>query len=154
MDFFYVWLRSSFPYEDCCFQRCWSQCFFLLVVPPSIEHQPRIYVIARQDARFPCDYRGFPTPSVYWTVTHLSIPNNVTEGGRKLYFDDIVDGIRVQRELKVTRDGSLVIPQVLYSDSMVQYQCTAINRLGVAKVDVYLTVVKGGCSLTVLQYLN
>ena len=122
---------------------------FLFVVPPSIEHQPRIYVIARQDAWFPCDYRGFPTPSVYWTVTHLSIPENVTEGGEKVYFNDVVGGILVQRELKVTSNGSLVISQVIHSDSTVQYQCTAFNRLGVAKVDVYLTVLSGGCSLTV-----
>ena len=122
---------------------------FLFVVPPSIEHQPStIYVIAGQTARFPCDYRGFPRPSVYWTVTLDTTAANVTER-KKGVITEVVDGKLFIREMTVTPNGSLVVPQVLTSDSEMQYQCTAINRLGAAKSDVKLTVVRGRCTLAI-----
>lgn len=42
-------------------------------------------------------------------------------------------------------NGTMHISEVDYPDSNGQYQCTAVNRLGIAKGDVRLTVVGGTC---------
>ena len=52
--------------------------------------------------------------------------------------------------LTVNPNGSLIISQVHGSLSGQTYQCTAINRLGMAVVYVTLIVANGRCRLTSL----
>lgn len=115
---------------------------FIFVVSPSIEPQSRtIYILSGKAAVFPCNYTGFPTSSVYWTVTHSNTPTNITQGNSVSVLST-VDG-RVLQTLEVFVNGTLHISNVDQTDSAVKYQCTAVNRLGVAKADVKLTVVGG-----------
>lgn len=102
-------------------------------VPPSIQKLPQtIYVEPQQKAVFPCIYSGFPTPAVYWTVPEKI---NVTLLSSQTFV--IWDFIY---SLTVNPNGSLIISQVHGSLSGQTYQCTAINRLGMAVVYVTLIV--------------
>ena len=75
-------------------------------------------------------------------MTH-DIPTNVTQEKQER-LDTVVDGYKhVVQLLSVFENGSLHISKVDHTDSTGQYQCTAANRLGVAKGDVQLTVVGG-----------
>ena len=78
---------------------------------------------------------------MYWTVTHSNTPTNITQGNSVSVLST-VDG-RVLQTLEVFVNGTLHISNVDQTDSAVKYQCTAVNRLGVAKADVKLTVVGG-----------
>ncbi|XP_068737530.1 angiopoietin-1 receptor-like isoform X2 [Montipora capricornis] len=111
-------------------------------VPPSIQNLPQsIYVEPRQEAVCPCKYSGFPTPTVYWTVPkHEKI--NITLASSQAFV--IVDGDEFfDYSLTVNPNGSLIISQVHGSLSGQTYQCTAINRLGMAVGYVKLIVTKG-----------
>lgn len=98
-----------------------------------------IYVMARKAALVPCNFLGFPRPSVYWTVTHLSTSVNVTNGAPR--FLNVVTDVRTfQQKLTVYQNGTLHISEVHPTDSSGQFQCTAFNRLGLAKGAVILTL--------------
>ncbi|KAL9961359.1 hypothetical protein ACROYT_G030281 [Oculina patagonica] len=118
--------------------------FVTRCVSPSIEPQSRkVFISSGKPALLPCEYKGFPTPSVYWTVTHSGVPTNVTqEKTESLHTIDNLGNVVVQL-LKVFENGTLHISEVDRADSAGQYQCTAVNRLGVANRDVKLTVVGG-----------
>lgn len=112
-----------------------------IAVPPSISPQSQtLFVSSGNPALLPCNYSGYPTPSVYWTVTHSGTPTNVTKG-ETVHLLTIADG--TTQSLTAYENGTLYISAVDHMDSKVQYQCTAMNRLGTAKGDVHLTVVGG-----------
>lgn len=125
-------------------------CVFV-AAPPSIQQQSHtIYVRARKSALFPCDFTGFPIPSVYWTVIHPTSSINVTQGSPKsLYL--FVGEENYKQDLTVYQNGALNISEVRDGDSAGQYQCTAVNLLGVAKSSVKLQVVGGR---NALQFCN
>lgn len=75
-------------------------------------------------------------------MTH-NIPTNVTQEKQESLYHIVDDGEVVVQLLSVFENGSLHISKVDDTDSTGQYQCTAVNRLGVAKGDVQLTVVGG-----------
>lgn len=112
-------------------------------VSPSIELESQpIYVLSTNPAFLPCSHSGFPAPSVYWTVTHSNEPTNVTQGNSTNLTTRVGAEITLQ-VLKVSEDGTLSISEVDYPDSQGHYQCTVVNRLGIAKGDIELTVVAG-----------
>jgi len=117
---------------------------FLLSASPLILNQPStIYVRAGGAALFPCNFTGLPPPSVYWTVTHRDRSTNVTQGNPKSVFVNVGEPDQFSQQLMVYQNGSLTISPVDTSDSAGQYQCTAVNRLGVAKGAVELKVIGG-----------
>ena len=112
-------------------------------VSPSIElHSQTIYVSSAKPAFLPCKHSGIPAPSVYWTVTHSNVPTNITQKKPVSLRTRIGDETTVQ-VLEVFENGALNISEVDYPDSNGRYQCTAVNRLGIAKSDIRLTVVGG-----------
>ncbi|XP_068706025.1 uncharacterized protein [Montipora foliosa] len=115
--------------------------FVTRCVPPSIQKLPQtIYVEPQQKAVIPCIYSGFPTPTVYWTVPKDE-KINVTPASSQTVV--IWDGDRAfTYSLTVNPNGSLIISQVHGSLSGQTYQCTAINRLGMAVGYVTLIVAK------------
>ncbi|XP_020615291.1 angiopoietin-1 receptor-like isoform X2 [Orbicella faveolata] len=115
--------------------------FVTRCVSPSIEPQSQtIYISSTKPALLPCDHSGFPAPSVYWTVTHSNKATNITERNPVLLETRIGDE-KTEQVLKVFENGTLHISEVDYPDSQGHYQCTAVNRLGIAKGDISLTVV-------------
>ena len=116
-------------------------------VSPSIDPQSQeIYISSTKPAFLPCKPTGIPAPSVYWTVTH-SEPTNITQGTPVLLETRIGDET-TEQVLKVFENGTLHISEVDYPDSRGHYQCTAVNRLGIAKGDIRLTVVGGMAGFT------
>lgn len=112
-------------------------------VSPSIEPKSQtIYISSPKPAFLPCNHSGFPLPSVYWTVTHFGVPKNITRGDPVSLISD-VNGKLIVQKLEMFENGTLHIFEVDYPHSEKQYQCTAVNRLGVAKGNVRLTVVGG-----------
>lgn len=112
-------------------------------VSPSIEPKSQeIFISSTKPALLPCNHSGFPSPSVYWTVTHFGVPKNITKGD-PVSLTSNVGGKFVVQELEVFENGTLHIFKVDYPHSKKEYRCTAVNRLGVAKGDVRLTVVGG-----------
>ena len=112
-------------------------------VSPSIELESQtIYVLSTNPAFLPCSHSGFPAPSVYWTVTHSNEPTNITQG-TSVTLTTRVGAEITKQVLKVSENGTLYISEVDYPDSQGHYQCTVVNRLGIAKADIDLTVVAG-----------
>lgn len=112
-------------------------------VSPSIEPESQtIYALSTNPAFLPCSHSGFPAPSVYWTVTHSNVPTNITQG-RSTSLTTRIGAEFTKQVLNVLKDGTLSISEVDYPDSQGHYQCTVVNRLGIAKGDINLTVVKG-----------
>jgi len=115
--------------------------FVTRCVSPSIEPKSQeIFISSTKPALLPCNHSGFPSPSVYWTVTHFGVPKNITKGDPVSLISN-VGGKFVVQELEVFENGTLHIFEVDYPHSKKEYRCTAVNRLGVAKGDVRLTVV-------------
>ena len=112
-----------------------------------------IYVMARKAALLPCNFLGFPRPSVYWTVTHLSTSVNVTNGAPR--FLNVVTDVRTfQQKLTVYQNGTLHISEVHPTDSSGQFQCTAFNRLGLAKGAVILTLFRGRSGSATVSFIT
>ena len=123
--------------------------FFKFSVAPSIQNLPQsLYVEPLQEAVFPCIYSGFPTPAVYWTVPKPEKINATLASSQSYVIFD--DDRFFTYSLTVNRNGSLIISPVHGSLSGQTYQCTAINRLGIAVVSVTLIVTNGRCRLTSL----
>ena len=119
--------------------------FFSVIssVAPSIEPKSQtIFASSSEPALLPCNHSGFPSPFVYWTVTHFGVPKNITKGD-PASLTSKVGGKFIVQELEVFENGTLHIFEVDYPHSEKKYRCTAVNRLGVAKSDVGLTVVGG-----------
>ncbi|XP_068735074.1 uncharacterized protein [Montipora capricornis] len=116
--------------------------FVTRCVPPSIQKLPQaIYVEPQQKAVFPCIYSGFPTPTVYWTVPKDEKINVTPASSQAVVIWDVDRDFIYS--LTVNPNGSLIIPQVHGSLSGQTYQCTAINRLGMAVIYVTLIVANG-----------
>jgi len=60
---------------------------------------------------------------------------------------------KTEQVLKVFENGTLHISEVDYPDSQGHYQCTAVNRLGIAKGDISLTVVGGMAGFNFALYM-
>jgi len=127
---------------------CLTFVFFCVIslVSPSIKPQSQTkYITSKNPALLPCNYSGFPTPSVYWTVTHSNIQTNITQRDPVL-LQTLIGGELTDQVLKVFENGTLHISEVDYPDSQGHYQCTAVNRLGIAEGNINLTVVGGMAS--------
>lgn len=116
--------------------------FVTRCVSPSIEPKSKtIYISSTKPAFLPCNHSGFPLPSVYWTVTQFGERENITRGDLVVSLTSDVDGKLFKQKLEMFENGTLHIFEVDYWHSSNKYQCIAVNRLGVAKGDVHLTVV-------------
>jgi len=127
---------------------CLTFVFFCVIslVSPSIKPQSQTkYITSNTPALLPCNYSGFPTPSVYWTVTHSNIQTNITQRD-SVSLRTHIGGELTDQVLKVFENGTLHISEVDYPDSQGHYQCTAVNRLGIAEGNIDLKVVGGMAS--------
>lgn len=116
------------------------------LVSPSIKPQSQTkYITSNKPALLPCHFSGFPTPSVYWTVTHSNTQTNITQRD-SVRLRTQIGGELTDQVLKVFENGTLHISEVDYPDSKGHYQCTAVNRLGIAEGNINLTVVGGMAS--------
>lgn len=98
---------------------------------PSIHNQPQsIYVKPGQNALFPCNYTGFPTPTVHWSVFIANGINTTVDQKAPGGFPSLGDQNNVfYHTLTVSPDGSLLFTQVLQTFNGSQFQCTVTNSL-------------------------
>lgn len=135
-----VWVRV------CCLTQAFVFFCVISLVSPSIKPQSQTkYITSNRPALLPCNYSGFPTPSVYWTVTHSNTQINITQREPVTLKTRIGDELTTQ-VLTVFENGTLHISEVDYPDSQGHYECTAVNRLGIAEGNIDLTVVGGMAS--------
>ena len=140
---------------------CFGPCFVLLICtefscfyagPPFIMPQTKtIYVMARKAAFLSCNISGVPAPTVYWTVTHPTLPVNVTVVSPKILFGKLADGTSFQQQLTVYDNGTLHISEVNAADNSGRFQCIAMNDFGSAYGNVSLVVLAGR---SVRQFLS
>ena len=97
---------------------------------PSIDNQPQsIYVKPGQNAVFPCNYTGFPTPTVQWKVFLAGGYNTSVDKKATIIYRDR-DYNLFSLTLTVSPNGSLLFTQVPQTYSGSQFQCTVKNHLG------------------------
>ena len=133
---------------------CFVTFYASVAASPLVQPQTHtVYFMARKAALLPCYFSGFPRPSVYWTVTHSSKSINVTNGTPKILRGFVVDQV-FEQQLTVYQNGTLHISEVLAADSSGQFQCTAVNRLGLAKGAVILTLVGGRSVSAIVSFIT
>lgn len=120
--------RSFFPFFE---ESDMILMFFSSTAIPSIHNQPQsIYVKPGQNALFPCNYTGFPTPTVHWSVFIANGINTTVDQKAPGGFPSLGDQNNVfYHTLTVSPDGSLLFTQVLQTFNGSQFQCTVTNSL-------------------------
>ena len=105
--------------------------FFSSTAIPSIHNQPQsIYVKPGQNAVFPCNYTGFPTPTVRWNAFLADGSSTAVDEEKSVLLISVGDKNNFfDHTLSVYPNGSLLLTQVPQTYNGSQFQCTVINRL-------------------------